>query len=157
MPSVLDANTALPSLLLPPSSPPPGHCAHCMACCGLIGRRRTSSAWRPGGGIRRTLPRVHRYYLKNNHSTDPLIPDEMIGELLKESQITLLQLNAPEVAWQLTLEDFKVFREIEPTEYVDELFELDSKYGCPMIRKFAEVRQFLVWVQLFLCVRLEVR
>ena len=100
---------------------------------------------------------MHRYYLKNNHSTDPLIPDEMIGELLKESQITLLQLNAPEVAWQLTLEDFKVFREIEPTEYVDELFELDSKYGCPMIRKFAEVRQFLFWVQLFLRVRLEVR
>lgn len=105
-----------------------------------------------GGGIRRTLPPVHRYYLKNNLSTDPLIPDEMIGELLKESQITLLQLNAPEVAWQLTLEDFKVFREIEPTEYVDELFELDSKYGCPMIRKFAEVRLCCWELWLFLCV-----
>lgn len=85
------------------------------------------------------MPRVHRYYIKNNLSTDPLIPDEMIGELLKESQISLLQLNPAELAWQLTLEDFKVFREIEPTEYVDELFELNSKYGCPMIQKFAEV------------------
>ncbi|XP_070185969.1 rap guanine nucleotide exchange factor 2-like isoform X2 [Littorina saxatilis] len=101
---------------------------------------------------RRTLPPVHRYYLKNNLSTDPLIPDEMIGELLKESQITLLQLNAPEVAWQLTLEDFKVFREIEPTEYVDELFELDSKYGCPMIRKFAElVNREMFWVVTEIC------
>lgn len=51
----------------------------------------------------------------------------------------MLQLNPAELAWQLTLEDFKVFREIEPTEYVDELFELNSKYGCPMIQKFAEV------------------
>lgn len=85
------------------------------------------------------MPRVHRYYIKNNLSTDALIPDEMIGELLKESQIALLQLNAAEVAWQLTLEDFKVFREIEPTEYVDELYELKSKYGCPLIRKFSDV------------------
>lgn len=100
------------------------------------------------------MPRVHRYYLKNNHSTDPLIPDEMIGELLKESQITLLQLNAPEVAWQLTLGDFKVFREIEPTEYIDELFELDSKYGCPMIRKFAEVGDIFFLMPAFLCARL---
>lgn len=72
-------------------------------------------------------------------STDSLVPDELRGELIKESQISLLQLNSAEVASQLTLEDFKVFREIEPTEYIDELFGLDSKYGCPALKKFAEV------------------
>jgi Rap guanine nucleotide exchange factor 2 len=97
------------------------------------------------GGDSKCVPRVHRYYLKNTQCTDQLIPDDMIGELLKESQITLLQLNAQEVAWQLTLEDFKVFKEIEPTEYIDDLFELDSKYGCPMLCKFAHVRFPLVF------------
>ncbi|KAL8565056.1 hypothetical protein ACOMHN_003432 [Nucella lapillus] len=93
-----------------------------------------------------------RFYLKNNMSTEALIPDDLIGELLKESQIMLLQLNAPEVARQLTFEDFKVFKDIEPTEYVDELFELDSKYGCPMIRKFAElVNREMFWVVTEIC------
>ncbi|XP_076440019.1 rap guanine nucleotide exchange factor 2-like [Babylonia areolata] len=93
-----------------------------------------------------------RFYLKNNMSTEPLIPDDMIGELLKESQILLLQLNATEVAWQLTLEDFKVFKDIEPTEYIDELFEIHSKYGCPMIRKFAElVNREMFWVVTEIC------
>ncbi|KAL8597464.1 hypothetical protein ACOMHN_050962 [Nucella lapillus] len=32
-----------------------------------------------------------RFYLKNNMSTEALIPDDLIGELLKESQIMLLQ------------------------------------------------------------------
>ncbi|XP_048248295.1 rap guanine nucleotide exchange factor 6-like isoform X4 [Haliotis rufescens] len=93
-----------------------------------------------------------RYYLKNNMSTDSLVPDELRGELIKESQISLLQLNSAEVASQLTLEDFKVFREIEPTEYIDELFGLDSKYGCPALKKFAElVNREMFWVVTEIC------
>ena len=72
-------------------------------------------------------------------STDTLVPDEMAGELMKESQIQFLQLNTAEVAAQLTLEDFKIFHLIEPTEYIDDLFKLNSKFGTPHLHKFAEV------------------
>lgn len=43
------------------------------------------------------------------------------------------------MAVQLTLQDFSIFRQIEATEYVDDLFQLDSRYGTPMLSKFAEV------------------
>ncbi|ESO87122.1 hypothetical protein LOTGIDRAFT_107273 [Lottia gigantea] len=93
-----------------------------------------------------------RYYLKNNMSTETLVPDELMGELIKESQINILQLNTAEVASQLTLEDFKVFREIEPTEYIDDLFNLKSKYGCPALDKFAElVNKEMFWVVTEIC------
>jgi len=53
--------------------------------------------------------------------------------------VHFLQLNAVEVAVQLTLQDFSIFRQIEATEYVDDLFQLNSRYGIPMLSKFAEV------------------
>ena len=86
---------------------------------------------------------VYRYYVKNNLSTEPVVPDDMIGELLREAQVSLLQVTDTEVAWQLTLEDFTLFREIKNTEYIEDLFQLHSSYGCPMIEKFSEVSQIL--------------
>jgi hypothetical protein len=80
-----------------------------------------------------------RYYLKTNGTTETLVPDEMAPELVRESQVHFLQLNAVEVAIQLTLQDFSIFRQIESTEYVDDLFELKSRYGVPMLSQFAEV------------------
>ena len=38
--------------------------------------------------------------------------------------MNLLQLNPVEVSTQLMVEDFTIFRQIEATEYVDDLFEL---------------------------------
>lgn len=81
-----------------------------------------------------------RYYLKTNGTTETLVPDEMAPDLIRESQVHFLQLNAVEVAVQLTLQDFSIFRQIESTEYVDDLFELKSRYGTPMLAQFAEVR-----------------
>lgn len=72
-------------------------------------------------------------------NTETLVPDELRGELIKEAQISLLQLHTTEVASQLTLDDFKVFKSIEPTEYIDNLFGLKSKYGTPNLQKFTEV------------------
>ncbi|KAL5018416.1 hypothetical protein ScPMuIL_004138 [Solemya velum] len=93
-----------------------------------------------------------RYYLKNNMSTETLVPDELMGELRKEAQINLLQLNTTEVASQLTLEDFKVFKEIEATEYIDHLFKLESKYGCSNLIKFSElVNREMFWVATEVC------
>lgn len=62
-----------------------------------------------------------------------------LQELLRESQVHLLHLNSVELATQLTIEDFSIFRQIEPTEYIDELFKVKSRYGTPMLSKFVEV------------------
>ncbi|XP_064457908.1 rap guanine nucleotide exchange factor 6-like isoform X3 [Ornithodoros turicata] len=93
-----------------------------------------------------------RYYLKNNSSTDPLVPDDMASELLRESQVNFLHLNSVEVATQLTLEDFSIFRQIEPTEYIDDLFEVKSAYGSPMLTMFEElVNREMFWVVSEIC------
>ncbi|XP_039275936.1 rap guanine nucleotide exchange factor 2 [Nilaparvata lugens] len=52
-----------------------------------------------------------RYYLKMNGSTETLVGDELASELVRESQVHFLQLNAVEVAVQLTLQDFSIFRQ----------------------------------------------
>ena len=93
-----------------------------------------------------------RYYLKNISSSQNLVPDEIVNELIKESQVTFLQLNSVELAIQLTLEDFSIFRQIEPTEYIDYLFELKSKYGTPALSRFAElVNREMFWVVTEVC------
>ncbi|XP_064216044.1 rap guanine nucleotide exchange factor 6 isoform X4 [Tribolium castaneum] len=93
-----------------------------------------------------------RYYLKTNGITETLVPDELAPELVRESAVHFLQLNAVEVAIQLTLQDFSIFRQIEPTEYIDELFELKSKYGTPMLEQFAAlVNKEMFWVVTEVC------
>ncbi|XP_018335456.1 rap guanine nucleotide exchange factor 2 isoform X2 [Agrilus planipennis] len=93
-----------------------------------------------------------RYYLKTNGVTETLVPDELAPELVRESAVHFLQLNAVEVAIQLTLQDFSIFRQIEPTEYIDDLFELKSKYGTPMLDQFAAlVNREMFWVVTEVC------
>ncbi|CAD6226767.1 GSCOCG00005902001-RA-CDS [Cotesia congregata] len=93
-----------------------------------------------------------RYYLKTNGVSETLVADEQAPELIRESQVHFLQLNAVEVAIQLTLQDFSIFRQIESTEYVDDLFELKSRYGIPMLSQFAElVNREMFWVVTEVC------
>ncbi|XP_023310109.1 rap guanine nucleotide exchange factor 6 isoform X3 [Anoplophora glabripennis] len=93
-----------------------------------------------------------RYYLKTNGVTETLVPDELAPELVRESAVHFLQLNAVEVAIQLTLQDFSIFRQIEPTEYIDDLFEIKSKYGTPMLEQFASlVNKEMFWVVSEVC------
>ncbi|KAJ8934803.1 hypothetical protein NQ318_015234 [Aromia moschata] len=93
-----------------------------------------------------------RYYLKTNGITETLVPDELAPELVREGAVHFLQLNAVEVAIQLTLQDFSIFRQIEPTEYIDDLFELQSKYGTPMLDQFAAlVNKEMFWVVSEVC------
>lgn len=63
----------------------------------------------------------------------------MLPDLHKESEVSLLQLNPVELALQLTLEDYAAFRQIEMTEFIDELFTLDSRFGMPNLSLFAEL------------------
>ncbi|PNI63375.1 RAPGEF2 isoform 1 [Pan troglodytes] len=88
-----------------------------------------------------------RYYLKNNMETETLCSDEDAQELLRESQISLLQLSTVEVATQLSMRNFELFRNIEPTEYIDDLFKLRSKTSCANLKRFEEViNQETFWV-----------
>ncbi|KAK7811534.1 hypothetical protein U0070_006096 [Myodes glareolus] len=88
-----------------------------------------------------------RYYLKNNMETETLCSDEDAQELLRESHISLLQLSTVEVATQLSMRNFELFRNIEPTEYIDDLFKLKSKTSCANLKKFEEViNQETFWV-----------
>ncbi|XP_074466991.1 rap guanine nucleotide exchange factor 6 isoform X2 [Sebastes fasciatus] len=88
-----------------------------------------------------------RYYLKNNMETETLCSDEDAQDLLRESQISLLQLSTMEVAAQLSMRDFELFRNIESTEYVDDLFKLDSSLGSGNLKQFEEViNQETFWV-----------
>jgi Rap guanine nucleotide exchange factor 2 len=45
-------------------------------------------------------------------SSDQLMPEDSISDLVKESQVHLLQLHAMETATQLMVEDFTIFRQI---------------------------------------------
>lgn len=93
-----------------------------------------------------------RYYLKTNGITETLVPDELAPELVRESAVHFLQLNAVEVAIQLTLQDFAIFRQIEPTEYIDDLFDLKSRYGKPVLEQFASlVNKEMFWVVSEVC------
>ncbi|KAJ8781803.1 hypothetical protein J1605_010787 [Eschrichtius robustus] len=88
-----------------------------------------------------------QYYLKNNMETETLCSDEDAQELLRESQISLLQLSTVEAATQLSMRNFELFRNIEPTEYIDDLFKLRSKTCCANLKKFEEViNQETFWV-----------
>ena len=93
------------------------------------------------------IPLNARYYIKSTQSTEQLVSDEVAAEMLKEANVSFLQLNPMEIAFQLTLQDFEIFSEIEPTEFIDNLFERDSKYGEPMLEKFEElVNKEMFWV-----------
>ncbi|XP_077333262.1 rap guanine nucleotide exchange factor 2 isoform X9 [Lithobates pipiens] len=88
-----------------------------------------------------------RYYLKNNMETETLCSDEDAQDLLRESQLSLLQLSTIEVATQLSMRNFELFRNLEPTEYIEDLFKLKSKIGCTNLKNFEDViNQETFWV-----------
>lgn len=116
-----------------------------------------------------------RYYLKTNGISETLVPDEMAPDLVRDAAVHFLQLNANELAIQLTFQDFAIFRQIESTEYVDDLFTSNSsssnnaascssnsdpihaapnqRYGTPlMLHQFAElVNREMFWVVTEVC------
>jgi len=75
---------------------------------------------------------VCRYYIKHEAQTEPLLPDSMLDDIIRESQLHFLQLNCVEVATQLTLHDLQCFRDIEQSEYIIDLFKLhtDNNKRC---------------------------
>ncbi|CDW53166.1 rap guanine nucleotide exchange factor 2 [Trichuris trichiura] len=116
---------------------------------GLIKQRRLPEEMQ---NLAERISLNSRYYLKNNNCSVPLVTDDQAGELLKESETVLTQLHASTLAAQLTLQDFAVFASIEPTEYVDNLFKLNSRYGWPKLDQFEQlVNRETWWVATEVC------
>ena len=55
-------------------------------------------------------------------ASDQLITDDAKTELVKESQVHLLDLNPMETAAQIMVEDFTIFRRIKMIEYIDHFY-----------------------------------
>ncbi|XP_077465135.1 rap guanine nucleotide exchange factor 2 isoform X8 [Stigmatopora argus] len=89
-----------------------------------------------------------RYYLKSNMETETLCSDEDAQDLLREGQISLLQLSTVEVATQLSMRAFQLFCAIEPTEYIDDLFKLRPRTGAATsLKRFEEaINHETFWV-----------
>lgn len=110
---------------------------------GFVKQRRLPEALQ---NLAERIGLASRYYIKNIHSSESLLPDEVVADLIKEVHVTLLQLNPVEVSTQLMVEDFTIFRQIEATEYVEDLFEIKSRYGTPSLSLFAElVNREMMW------------
>lgn len=73
--------------------------------------------------------------------TETLCSDEDAQDLLRESQISLLQLSTMEVAAQLSMRDFELFRNIESTEYVAVKYFNWLATGVLYICMAAQIRQ----------------
>jgi len=72
-----------------------------------------------------------RYYLRNNASLEPLVPDELVAGIVREmapreSVLLMRQVSSLDVVVQLMRRDFELFSCIEPTEYISDLFELEA-------------------------------
>ena len=111
---------------------------------GFVGQKRLPDTQT---NLAERIGLASRYYIKNIMSSEQLIPEDVSTELAKESSVNLLQLNPLETAIQLMVEDFTVFREIETTEYIDKLFEIESKFGTPNLTKFGDlINKEMMWV-----------
>ncbi|CAF0795635.1 unnamed protein product [Brachionus calyciflorus] len=94
------------------------------------------------------LPLNARYYLKSNTSPEQFLSDSAsVEELIKDSNITFLQLEPLEVAAQLTLRDYCIFKSIESSEYIENLFHKDMPARFDNLEKFADLsNDELYWV-----------
>lgn len=91
---------------------------------GLIRQRRLADRF---DNLAQRIGLASRYYIKNIQSNQQLVPEDLSSELQRESVVNLLSLNCEETGTQLMVEDFTLFRQIEQTEYVDWIFELNSR------------------------------
>ncbi|XP_048580801.1 rap guanine nucleotide exchange factor 6 isoform X2 [Nematostella vectensis] len=92
-----------------------------------------------------------RYYLKNNNETAQLLQGDATHDLGKECHVTLLQLKTQEVARHLTLQDFELFRVIDPREYIYDVWEFGPEFS-PNLAKFEEtVNRETFWVVTEIC------
>ncbi|XP_040575322.1 rap guanine nucleotide exchange factor 2 isoform X3 [Lepeophtheirus salmonis] len=110
---------------------------------GFVKQRRLPDALQ---NLAERMGLASRYYIKSVGCSETLLPDDAAAELQKDSSVSLLHLNSVEVATQLMVEDFTIFRQIEGTEYVTDLFGKKSRYGNPNLTRFSQlVNREMMW------------
>lgn len=94
------------------------------------------------------LPLNARYYLRSNHSPEQFLNDpQSVEELIKDSNLSFLQLDPLELSAQLTLRDYCIFKSIESSEYIDYLFKKNSKFGFTHLNQFSDLsNEEMFWV-----------
>ncbi|QQP56524.1 Rap guanine nucleotide exchange factor 2like [Caligus rogercresseyi] len=110
---------------------------------GFVKQRRLPDALQ---NLAERMGLASRYYIKSVGCSETLLPDDAAVELQKDASVSLLHLNSVEVATQLMVEDFTIFRQIEATEYVTDLFGAVSRYGTPNLSRFSHlVNREMMW------------
>jgi Rap guanine nucleotide exchange factor 2 len=94
------------------------------------------------------LPLNARYYLRSNTSPEQFLNDpQSVEELIKDSNLSFLQLDPLELSAQLTLRDYCIFKSIESSEYIDYLFKKNSKFGFSHLNQFSDLsNEEMFWV-----------
>merc|ERR1712218_240974 len=94
-----------------------------------------------------------RYFVMNiigindSHQIQRFTDTIAIKEMKKESVVMFLDLDAAELAAQLMARNYSLFRQIEPTEYIDDVFDLKSVLGTPNLLKFKNLsNKEMFWV-----------
>jgi len=80
-----------------------------------------------------------------------LVPDYLAPELVKESHISFLDLSTYELAFQLTIRDYNIFRNVLPTDYVNDIFhriggQKDASHIKEMSSLESLVNEEMFWV-----------
>ena len=52
-----------------------------------------------------------------------IVPDAVVPELVKESHISFLDLDTYELAYQISVRDYAIFRNVLPTDYIIDTFK----------------------------------
>jgi len=97
-----------------------------------------------------------RYFIKNSLSDGGLSTD-VAQEIAREGTTTFLQLSPLDVARELTLQDFDLFKSIDSREYIYNLFDSKTSAKFKNLGRFEEtVNTEMFWVAKEVCSELNV-
>eukprot|EP00795_Rhopilema_esculentum_P012593 gene12593-3296_t len=92
-----------------------------------------------------------RYFIKNTLS-DGGVTNEVAQDIAREGTTTFLQLSPLDVARELTLQDFNLFRSIDSREYIYNLFDSKSFGKFSNLGKFEKTANTeMFWVMREIC------
>ncbi|XP_066917873.1 rap guanine nucleotide exchange factor 6-like isoform X2 [Clytia hemisphaerica] len=115
---------------------------------GLIKQRRLNDAL---NNLANRISLNGRYYIKSSISEGPL-PDEVAQEIAREANLTLLQLSPLEIAKELSLQDFDLFKNVDSREYIYNLFEEKNERKSKNLRSVEQTTNVeMYWVISEIC------
>lgn len=67
-----------------------------------------------------------RFYIKGLSETEQLLPDELVHEVARDSQYSLLDLNTKILADEVMKRDYQMFKNVPYTNYIEALIDKDK-------------------------------